>query len=173
MAWTGLRFGEAAALRRKNVDPLRSQVHVLEAVTEVNGKVHFGSTKNNRHRTVYVPGFLRDLLNDQLTMAVEPGSDALVFTSPRGSVIRRHNFGGRVWKPAIRATGFDGLRMHDLRHTAAALMIAVNESPELVKRQLGHSSIEVTFDVYGHLFPSSMDNLVGGLDRLYREAQTG
>lgn len=173
MAWTGLRFGEAAALRRRHVDPLRSQVDVVEAATEVNGKVHFGSTKNNRHRTVYIPGFLRDLLNDQLTTAVEPGPDALVFTSPMGSVIRRHNFGGRVWKPAVRAAGLDGLRMHDLRHTAAALMIAVNESPELVKRQLGHSSIEVTFDVYGHLFPSSMDNLVGGLDRLYREAQTG
>lgn len=173
MAWTGLRFGEAAALRRRNVDVLRSEIHVVEAVTEVNGKVHFGSTKNNRHRTVYVPGFLRDMLNEQLTTAVGLDPEALVFTSPRGGVLRRHNVGRRVWKPAIRAAGFDGLRMHDLRHTAAALMIAVNESPELVKRQLGHSSIEVTFDVYGHLFPSSMENLVGGLDRLYRAAQAG
>jgi integrase len=173
MAWTGLRFGEAAGLRRRNVDVLRSEIQVVEAVTEVNGKVHFGATKNNRHRTVYVPGFLRDMLNDQLTDVLGPGPDALVFTSPQGGVLRRHNFGWRVWKPAIRAAGLDGLRMHDLRHTAAALMIAVNESPELVKRQLGHSSIEVTFDVYGHLFPSSMENLAGGLDRLYQEAQTG
>ena len=88
-------------------------------------------------------------------------------------MVRRHNFNGRVWKPATHAAALDGLRIHDLRHTAAALMIVVNESPELVKRQLDHSSIEVTFDVYGHLFPSSMDNLIGGLDRLYREAQTG
>jgi integrase len=63
--------------------------------------------------------------------------------------------------------------MHDLRHTAAALMISVNESPETVKRQLGHSSIKVTFDVYGHLFPSSMENLADGLDRLYRLSETG
>ena len=62
--------------------------------------------------------------------------------------------------------------MPDLRHTAAALMISVNESPETVKRQLGPASIEVTFDVYGHLFPSSMENLAEGLDRLHREAQT-
>ena len=173
MAWTGLRFGEAAALKRRNVDALRSEIQVIEAMTEVNGKVHFGATKNNRHRTVYVPRFLRDMLNDQLTTVVGPDADALIFTSPRGRVVRRHNFNGRIWKPATRAASFDGLRIHDLRHTAAALMIAVNESPELVKRQLGHSSIEVTFDVYGHLFPSSMANLVGGLDRLYQEAQTG
>ena len=173
MAWTGLRFGEAAALRRRTVDVLRSELRIVESVTEVDGKIHFGSTKTNRHRIVHLPSFLRDMLNDHLTSAVAPEPDALVFTSPGGRVMRRHNFGRRQWKPAWRAAGFESLRMHDLRHTAAALMISVNESPETVKRQLGHSSIKVTFDVYGHLFPSSMENLADGLDRLYRLSETG
>jgi integrase len=173
MAWTGLRFGEAAALRRRNVDVLRSELRVVESVTEVDGKIHFGTTKTNRHRTVHLPAFLRDMLNDHLTTAVEPDADALVFTSTDGGVLRRHNFSRRQWKPATKAAGFDSLRMHDLRHTAAALMISVNESPETVKRQLGHSSIKVTFDVYGHLFPSSIEALAEGLDRLYRASKTG
>jgi integrase len=173
MAWTGLRFGEAAALRRRNIDVLRSELRIVESVTEVNGKIHFGTTKTNRHRTVHLPAFLRDMLNDHLTTAVAPEADALVFTSTDGGVLRRHNFSRRQWKPATKAAGLGDLRIHDLRHTAAALMISVNESPETVKRQLGHSSIKVTFDVYGHLFPSSMEALAEGLDRLYRASKTG
>ena len=171
MAWTGLRFGEAAALRRRNVDILRSKLRIVESVTEVDGATHFGTTKTNRNRTVHMPAFLRDMLNDHLISSVGPDADALVFTSADGAVLRRHNFGRRQWKPATRAAALDPLRVHDLRHTAAALMINVNESPETVKRQLGHSSIKVTFDVYGHLFPSSMESLAEGLDRLYRAAQ--
>gem|GEM_PF-3451610 len=63
--------------------------------------------------------------------------------------------------------------MHDLRHTAAALMISTGAHPEAIKRQLGHSSIKVTMDVYGHLFPSDADKLTFDLDDLYRKSQTG
>jgi integrase len=130
MAWTDLRFGEGAALRRRNVDVLRSELRIVESVTEVDGKTHFGTTKTNRHRTVHLPAFLREMLNDHLTTAVGPDTEALVFSSTDGKTMRRHNFGRRQWKPATDAAGFKSLRIHDLRHTAAALMISVNESPE-------------------------------------------
>jgi len=97
----------------------------------------------------------------------------LVFCNKDRNPLDPDNLVKRDFQSALRMAGLRKIRFHDLRHTAAALMIAVNESPELVKRQLGHSSIEVTFDVYGHLFPSSMDNLVGGLDRLYEESRAG
>ena len=62
--------------------------------------------------------------------------------------------------------------MHDLRHTAAALMIITGAHPEVIKRQLGHSLIKVRMDVYGHLFPSDADKLVSSLNDLYRNSQT-
>jgi hypothetical protein len=62
--------------------------------------------------------------------------------------------------------------MHDLRHTAAALLISTGAHPEAIKRQLGHSSIKVTMDVYGHLFSSDTEKLAAALDNVYRQSQT-
>lgn len=56
------------------------------------------------------------------------------------------------------------LRIHDLRHTCAALLIAENASPKLIQAHLGHSTIAVTFDRYGHLFPDDMDRIAEALD---------
>ena len=81
---------------------------------------------------------------------------------PRG--IRHSNFRKRVWLPAISAAGLEKLRVHDLRHTAAALLVAEGAHPLAVKTHLGHSSIQVTMDVYGHLFPSEMEELASRLD---------
>lgn len=61
---------------------------------------------------------------------------------------------------------------HDLRHTAAALLISQGAHPEAIKRHFGHSSIVVTMDVYGHLFPSEAESLAEALDSLYAQNQT-
>ena len=63
-----------------------------------------------------------------------------------------------------------GLRIHDLRHTCSAILISQGGSPKAVQSQLGHSSISVTFDRYGHLFPSDLEALAQGLDATYRTA---
>ncbi len=62
--------------------------------------------------------------------------------------------------------------MHDLRHTAGALLISRGAHPEAIKRYMGHSSIAVTMDIYGHLFPSAAEDLADALDQLYRQSQT-
>jgi integrase len=63
------------------------------------------------------------------------------------------------------------LRIHDLRHASAALLIAQRAHPEAVKRHLGHSSIAVTMDRYGHLFPSESERLAESLDVVFRSTQ--
>ena len=68
--------------------------------------------------------------------------------------LRHGNFYRAKFKPAARAAGLpEGLRFHDLRHTYAALCIASTADPYAVMRRMGHSSITVTYDTYGHLFP--------------------
>jgi len=59
----------------------------------------------------------------------------------------------------------EGLRIHDLRHTCAALLIAEGAHPKAIQEHLGHSSITVTMDIYGHLFPSQMEELATRLGR--------
>ena len=84
--------------------------------------------------------------------------------------IRRHNFGRRVFAPTVDRTSLSPLRWHDLRHTAAALAIASGAHPKAIQERLGHSSIQVTLDVYGHLFPSLEETLAERLDEVAREA---
>lgn len=63
------------------------------------------------------------------------------------------------------------MRFHDLRHTCAALCIALGAHPKAIQERLGHSSITVTLDRYGHLFPKLDELLTGRLDDLYNDAQ--
>ena len=75
----------------------------------------------------------------------------------------------RHFKPAVKQANLvSGLRFHDLRHTCAALLISQGRSMEEVKRHLGHSSIRVTSDRYGHLFPEARQALADGLDEAMR-----
>jgi hypothetical protein len=73
--------------------------------------------------------------------------------------------------PAIRATGLEGLRFHDLRHTCVALLISQGAHPKAVQEHVGHSSITVTYDRYGHLFPAIAEQLAEGLDATYERRQ--
>jgi len=66
----------------------------------------------------------------------------------------------------------EGLRVHDLRHTAVAILISQGVHPEAIKRFLGHSSIMVTMDIYGHLFPSDQEALADALDDAFAQSQT-
>jgi integrase len=89
----------------------------------------------------------------------------LVFTASEGGPLRHANFYKRIWRPARQAACVpDGLRIHDLRHTCAALLIAQGASPKAIQAHLGHSSIQVTFDRYGHLFPEDLEDLAARLD---------
>ncbi|HHC07409.1 MAG TPA: site-specific integrase [Actinobacteria bacterium] len=168
LAYGGLRWGEAVALRRGRCELLRSRLHVVEALSETSKGLVFGPTKTSQRRTVVIPGFLRNLLAEHLAAHGGVDPDALVFPSPAGAPMRRGNFHRRLWRPAVEAAGLEGLRVHDLRHTCAALLIAENAHPKAVQAHLGHSSIQVTMERYGHLFPSDAEDLADRLDATRR-----
>lgn len=87
-----------------------------------------------------------------------------MFTSPQGGPLRHSNFYSRVWRPAVSRAGLpEGLRIHDLRHTAAAFMINEGANIELVRQQLGHSSIAVT-NKHAHLYPRQSVQLADRLN---------
>ncbi|MCU1465915.1 MAG: integrase family protein [Actinomycetia bacterium] len=88
LAYGGLRYGEAAALRSKYVDVLRARVTVAESVTEVAGRSEFTTPKTPQVRTISVPRSVADLLAIEL---VGKAADDLVFESPRGGVLREDN----------------------------------------------------------------------------------
>jgi len=146
-------IGELAGLRRRRVDLLHGTVQVAEIVVEVGGVLHIGPPKTRAsRRTVGLPRFVAEELADHLADPADPADpEAFVFTAPQGGPLRVTGFRARVWRPATRAAGLDGLRIHDLRHTAVALWIAAGANPKEVAARAGHASVSFTLDRYGHL----------------------
>lgn len=145
---TGLRIGEAIALEWRDISWDSSAIKVSRAAK--NGGV--GGTKGDRSRDVMVAPYLLDLLRDhRSTQASQTGLSKLVFLSPEGHMLNRDNVRHRGHQPAVRAAGLTpGLRLHDLRHSAATLWLASGQSIYFVKEQLGHADIQTTIDRYGH-----------------------
>ena len=119
LAYTGLRWGEMAALRVHDVDPVRRRMLIARSVTEDNGRLIFDTTKTGEERTVPLPRFLAE----QITASFAgKGPDDLVFQGTRGGVLRNGNFNRRTFGPAAIAIGEPRLTPHGLRHTAASLV---------------------------------------------------
>jgi integrase len=166
LGWTGLRFGEAAALRRGDLDLLRRRIRIERAVSDVHGRLLVGSPKTHQARMIAVPGSVADRLGAYMN---ELEGDVL-FPSAAGGHLSVTNWKRRVFDPAAARAGLTPppLRVHDLRHTAAALAIASGASVKALQRQLGHRSATLTLDTYGHLWPDELDGLVEALDDLRR-----
>jgi integrase len=140
-AFGGLRWGELAGLRRKRVDLEAGTVTVAEQLVEVNGAFSVGPPKSAAgRRTVTLPAAVVASLSEHLADYTEESPDAFVFLSSQGRHLRRSNFNRRVWQPAIRAAGVEGLRVHDLRHTAGTLATAAGGALREVMDRLGHST---------------------------------
>ena len=171
LAYGGLRWGEAAALRRKRLNLLKARVDVSESVADVSGHLHYGPTKTYQTRNVAVPEFLKDMLAEHLANYVGKSRDALVFTTEEETPLRNGNWRRWVWDPALEESGLPRVRIHDLRHTCATLLIAEGAHAKAIQRHLGHSSIQITFDTYGHLLPDEQDRVADALDQTFRKAK--
>ena len=162
LGYTGLRWGEATALRVCDIDFVRRRVNVRRAFSDVGGRIVLGTPKSHQSRTVQVPRFIATELA-AATSGKHP--DELVFTMPDGSVVRLSNWRRAVFIPArARAGTSDRFRIHDLRHAAASLMVQAGYPPKMVQEILGHASITTTLDLYGHLYPGDMDRYAACLD---------
>ena len=122
LGWVGLRFGEAIALRQRDIDPLRRRVRIERSATEVRGRIDVGSPKSHAARTVVMPAFLGDQLAAHIARGQLAG-EGFIFPDATGSYIRVTNWKGRSFDRAARSVGLipPPLRVHDLRHTAASL----------------------------------------------------
>jgi integrase len=164
VAW--LEGGERAALQVSRLNLLRGTLTVTEQVSEVKGQVRFRPPKTAAsRRQIALPRFLCDLLGEH--MAGHPPVDGFVFASPNGELLRRTNFRRRTFLPAVRESVGEPMRFHDLRHTHVAMLIAQGEHPKVIQTRLGHSSIQVTLDLYGHLFEGLDEAAAARLDATF------
>ncbi|MBN6039129.1 site-specific integrase [Amycolatopsis sp. 195334CR] len=163
LAYTGLRWGEAAALRVGKVDLDKRRIRVSVTFYEVNGVQHEGLPKNGKRRTVSIPAFLVPVL---LPLIEDRDPNELVFTTARGQSLRANNWRVREFNAAVEAAELDlaGLTPHKLRHTAASLAIAAGADVKVLQLMLGHADAAMTLNIYGHLFPDRLDEVADVLD---------
>lgn len=181
LAQTGLRIGEASALRVRRVDLEHGKVTVRENSAEVGGKKVTGKTKTKKGRVVYFSKELLDELNAHLAEygvrradgTLDP--DAYMFTAPGGGQVRQNNYRERVFqraalKAGVTRLGEDGELeppwVHDLRHTFASIAAANGYTLHEVKEALGHSDIGITSRLYLHLFPDDKRDKAQRLGKL-------
>ena len=168
LAYTGIRWGEAAALRVKDIDFARGRIHITRNAVEVHGKIHVGTPKSHTARVVPVPGVLIEQLRLATTGLTR---ESLIFPAADGGYMRRarSDDGSKSWfKTALAKADLPVMTTHDLRHTAASLAVQSGANVKTIQRMLGHTSAAMTLDVYSDLFDEDL-NAVS--DRLNEGAQ--
>ena len=166
LAYTGLRWGEMAALRVESFDMLRRRVNIREAVAEVKGRVVWSSPKSHERRSVPFPAFLAEPL---AVLMMGKRREDLVFTSPGGALLRVSTWRPRVFNVAVQRLqaadpAYPTVTPHDLRHTAASLSISAGANVKAVQTMLGHASAVLTLDTYADLFPDDLEQVSVALD---------
>jgi integrase len=166
----GLRWGEAAALRVCDIDFLRRRVELHRNAVRVSGSgMVVGTLKNNKTRTVSLPGFVVDAIAQAATGKER---DELLWPAPTGGYQRSPDT-NRSW--LVKAVAlcqeadatFPPVTAHDLRHTAASLAIHGGANPKVVQRMLGHASAAMTLDTYADLFDSDMDRVAESVGKMW------
>lgn len=150
----GMRWSELIGLRRPRVDLRNHKVRVTEQLVRLDtGEWLRKEPKTGASvRSITVSPFTADLLGGHLERFANPGLDGLVFPNGAGNPVASSSFWNQHFQRALHQAGLK-CRFHDLRHTSVALAIAEAAHPKAIQARMGHSSINVTLDRYGHLFP--------------------
>jgi integrase len=170
---TGMRLGELFALEWANIDLRAGYLMVRHTLMELRGEVRLSEPKTQKsRRKIELPKLAIDALLNHKKKALAAGQiDGLVFRNASGGALRRGHFYQSGFKPLLERAGLPkATRFHDLRHTAATLLLAAGENPKVVQELLGHSNIAMTLGTYSHILPTMQRSAV---DRLGAMLSTG
>lgn len=165
-ASTGLRAGEQWALRWCNVDAIAGTLSVKRRVDAYGEEGPPKSVAGARE--VPLSSMLLRSLKEWRLQSKFSGDGDLIFSNRKGGYMGHDNLVKRRYKPTLEAAGVYGINWHSLRHYAVSTWIEAGLAPKTVQTFAGHSSLAVTMDRYGHLFPSddhkaAMDAIAGEL----------
>jgi integrase len=178
---TGMRRGELLALRWQHIDLDNALLTVQSSLQVRRGRwvVAAPKTKNSRRTIALSRTTVEALKRHRILMAEErlrlgPAweDDELVFPNTAGRMQDPTYLAIYQFKPLLRKAGLPAIRFHDLRHTAATLLLAQGVNPKVVSELLGHASIALTLGIYGHVMPHMQQQAAEIMDRLLWGSQT-
>jgi integrase len=169
--WRGLRRGELCGLKWDDLDLDGGEAHIRRNVTEADRQVHVGSPKTERgERTVSIgPKLVAALRAHRKAQAVR-SLEGWVFPGPDGRVLAPHCLTHRFKALVRELPELPELHLHELRHTAATLMLLQGIPVKIVSDQLGHSKVELTLNLYAQVLPQQRDASADAVEALFSEA---
>jgi integrase len=166
LAYTGIRWGEAVALRVRHVDEVRRRLLVTDNAVQLGVDHAVGDPKDDEPREVPVPKFVMTELKNHIDGR---GRDDLVFGDGSSYLPRPKSTGG-WFAGAVKRAKVQRITPHDLRHTAASLAISAGANVLAVSRMLGHENPQVTLKTYADLFDTDLDKVSNALDAAHRKS---
>jgi integrase len=156
---TGMRSGELLGLRWEDVDLEAGTLQIRRTV--FNGHIEAPKTQKGK-RSV-------KLTQTSITaLRKHPRVSRWIFCTKEGTPMSVHNLHRRSWKPLLKKTALPlDTRFHDLRHTAATLLLTKGVHPKIVQEPLGHSSISITLVTYSHVLPNMQEKAVRAMEDIF------
>jgi len=180
---TGMRRGELLSLRWSDIDFQRNILQVLHTVDRFAGHGYVeGEPKSAAGvRSIRLPAFLVDMLKQHRAEQLVRKSRVkiweerdLVFPNSRGGYLHPNHL-GEAFRTLLEQAGLPAIRFHDLRHSAATILLSMGVNIKVIQEMLGHSDISITLRVYGHLLPSmqqeAVDKWEGAFEKQQEEKQ--
>ena len=163
--WTGMRIGELLALTYSDIDFDNCTVSIDKSYQRLKRKDVITEPKTQRSkRVVTIPEFLRDELAEYCDHLYG------ILPTERMFHVTKYYFEHEMHR-GIELTGVRKIRLHDLRHSAASLMVSLGFQPLEIADRLGHERIETTLNTYSHLYPNKQAELAGRLNEVGKEAR--
>ena len=161
--WTGMRLGELLALNPKDVDLEKITISITKSYQRLGKKDVITPPKTSKSkRVITIPEFLAADIKDYMDSLYDLQEDDRLF--PITKYYLEHEM-----QRGIKESGVKRIRVHDLRHSHASMLIELGFSPLEIANRLGHEKVETTLNTYAHLYPNKQTKLAERLDSEYRE----
>ena len=163
LVMTGMRRGEMLGLDWKSINFAEKTIVIRRSYT--SNRFQKPKTRLSRRSVNMTPSVIKTLKEHRVKKG-NPSSSTLLFDRGDGKPQDPTNLSKDIWTRLLRAAGIrESVRIHDLRHTFCSMLLAQGASPKYIQSQLGHSSIMVTMDRYGHLMPETNQKETELLDK--------
>jgi integrase len=153
---SGARPGELFALLWSDIDLEARYLSVTKSLEEINGflRIKEAKTAKGRRRVDLSPATVAALADHRKDMLAAGFSAGPVFTDTEGGYLRQSNLRKNSFKPILVRAGLPDIRLYDLRHTCATLLLLADVPAKVVSERLGHSSVTLTLETYSHVLPT-------------------
>jgi integrase len=174
----GLRRGEIAAIRWRNVNLATGQLAIVESAEQTKVGVRYKEPKSGRARTIALSATVIDALHahrlrqaeELLRLGVRQSDDMFMVTQTDGQPLQPQSL-THEWVRLLSGCALPRIRFHDLRHAHATHLLSAGVHPKIASERLGHSKVGITLDLYSHVLPGMQEDAAALVDGALRSAQ--